>query len=179
MTLAPRERRRRPAGFSPQEAHKPEPLANAPNQLWSWDITKLRGPRQMDILFLYVILDAFCRYVIGWMEAPRESAQLAKKLIEESCEKQNSQPGQLSLHADRGSAMRSKPVALLVAALRVTKTHSRPYTSHDSPYSESQFRTMKFRPSSRTASAASRTAGPFAGSSSPGTTMNIATPESE
>jgi putative transposase len=100
----------------------------------------------VDLLYLYVILDVFSRYVVGWMVAPRESAEPAKKLIEETCEKQNIQPDQLSLHADRGSAMRSKPVALLLADLSVTKTHSRPYTSNDNPYSESQFRTMKYRP---------------------------------
>jgi putative transposase len=125
---------------------KPELLATAPNQLWSWDITKLRGPAKWTYFYLYVILDVFSRYVVGWMVAPRESAELAKKLIEESYEKQNIQPGQLGLHADRGSAMRSKPVALLLADLSVTKTHSRPYTSNDNPYSESQFRTMKYRP---------------------------------
>jgi len=126
--------------------HKPELLATAPNQLWSWDITKLRGPVKWTYFYLYVILDVFSRYVVGWMVAPRESAELAKKLIEETYEKQNVQPGQLGLHADRGSAMRSKPVALLLADLSVTKTHSRPYTSNDNPYSESQFRTMKYRP---------------------------------
>jgi putative transposase len=125
---------------------KPELLATAPNQLWSWDITKLRGPAKWTYFYLYVILDVFSRYVVGWMVAPRESAALASKLIEETCLKQNIQPDQLSLHADRGSAMRSKPVALLLADLSVTKTHSRPYTSNDNPYSESQFRTMKYRP---------------------------------
>jgi putative transposase len=125
---------------------KPELLATAPNQLWSWDITKLRGPVKWTYFYLYVILDVFSRYVVGWMLAPRESAELARKLIEETCEKQNIQPGQLGIHADRGSAMRSKPVALLMADLSVTKTHSRPYTSNDNPYSESQFRTMKYRP---------------------------------
>src|SRR5690349_20331258 len=125
---------------------KPELLATAPNQLWSWDITKLRGPAKWTYFYLYVILDIFSRYVVGWMVAPREGAELARKLIEETCEKQNIQPDQLGLHADRGSAMRSKPVALLLADLSVTKTHSRPYTSNDNPYSESQFRTMKYRP---------------------------------
>lgn len=125
---------------------KPELLATAPNQLWSWDITKLRGPVKWTYFYLYVILDVFSRYVVGWMLAPREGAELARKLIEETCEKQNIQPNQLGLHADRGSAMRSKPVALLLADLSVTKTHSRPYTSNDNPYSESQFRTMKYRP---------------------------------
>jgi putative transposase len=125
---------------------KPELLATAPNQLWSWDITKLRGPVKWTYFYLYVILDVFSRYVVGWMLAPRESAELARKLIEETCQKQNIQPDSLGLHADRGSAMRSKPVALLLADLSVTKTHSRPYTSNDNPYSESQFRTMKYRP---------------------------------
>jgi len=125
---------------------KPELLATAPNQLWSWDITKLRGPVKWTYFYLYVILDVFSRYVVGWMVAPREGAELARKLIEETCEKQNIQPDQLGLHADRGSAMRSKPVALLLADLSVTKTHSRPYTSNDNPYSESQFRTLKYRP---------------------------------
>ena len=125
---------------------KPELLATAPNRLWSWDITKLRGPAKWSYFYLYVILDVFSRYVVGWMVAMRESAGLASKLIEETCVKQNIQPGQLGLHADRGSAMRSKPVAFLLADLSVTKTHSRPYTSSDNPYSESQFRTMKYRP---------------------------------
>jgi putative transposase len=125
---------------------KPELLATAPNQLWSWDITKLRGPAKWTYFYLYVILDVFSRYVVGWMVAPRESAELAKKLIDETCDKQDIQPNQLVIHADRGSAMRSKPVALLLADLSVTKTHSRPYTSNDNPYSESQFRTLKYRP---------------------------------
>jgi putative transposase len=125
---------------------KPELLATAPNQLWSWDITKLRGPVKWTYFYLYVILDVFSRYVVGWMLAPRESAELAKTLIGETCKKQNIQPSQLGIHADRGSSMRSKPVAFLMADLSITKTHSRPYTSNDNPYSESQFRTMKYRP---------------------------------
>jgi transposase InsO family protein len=137
-------------GSSSKRVHpayqKPELLATAPNQLWSWDITKLRGPAKWSYFYLYVILDVFSRYVVGWMVAMREGAGLASKLIEETCEKQNIQPGQLGLHADRGSAMRSKPVAFLLADLSVTKTHTRPYTSNDNPYSESQFRTMKYRP---------------------------------
>ena len=125
---------------------KPELLATAPNQLWSWDITKLLGPAKWTYFYLYAILDVFSRYVVGWMVAMRESAELAKLLIQESCEKQNIQPGQLTLHADRGTSMRSKPVAFLLADLGVTKTHSRPHVSDDNPYSESQFRTMKYRP---------------------------------
>ena len=125
---------------------KPELLATAPNQLWSWDITKLRGPVKWNYFYLYVILDVFSRYAVGWMLALRESAALATTLIEETCTKQIIQPGELTVHADRGSSMRSKPVAFLLADLSITKTHSRPYTSNDNPYSESQFRTMKYRP---------------------------------
>ena len=125
---------------------KPELMATAPNQLWSWDITKLLGPAKWTYFYLYTILDVFSRYVTGWMVAYRESAELAKRLIEESCKKQQIRPGQLTLHADRGTSMRSKPVALLLADLGVTKTHSRPHVSDDNPFSESQFRTMKYRP---------------------------------
>jgi len=125
---------------------KPELLATAPNQLWSWDITKLRGPVKWNYFYLYVILDVFSRYVVGWMIAPREAATLATKLIEETCDKHLILPDQLTIHADRGTSMRSKPVAFLLADLSITKTHSRPYTSNDNPYSESQFRTMKYRP---------------------------------
>ena len=125
---------------------KPELLATAPNQLWSWDITKLLGPAKWTYFYLYVILDLFSRYVTGWMVTLRESAELAKRLIEESCQKQGIRPGQLTLHADRGTSMTSKPVAFLLADLGVTKTHSRPHVSNDNPYSESQFRTLKYRP---------------------------------
>ncbi len=125
---------------------KPELLATAPNQLWSWDITKLLGPVKWTYFYLYVLLDIFSRYVTGWMVAMRESAELAKRLIEATCRKQNIQPGQLTLHADRGSSMSSKPVAFLLADLGVTKTHSRPQVCDDNPYSESQFRTLKYRP---------------------------------
>ena len=125
---------------------KPELLATAPNQLWSWDITKLRGPAKWTYFYLYVILDVFSRYVVGWMVAPRESAELAKQFIEETIGKHQVPAGQLTIHADRGRVMTSKPVAFLMADLGVTKTHSRPYVSDDNPYSESQFRTMKYRP---------------------------------
>ena len=125
---------------------KPELMATAPNQLWSWDISKLLGPVKWTYFYLYVILDVFSRYVTGWMVAYRESAELAKRLIEESCKKQHITPGQLTLHADRGTSMKSKPVALLLADLGVTKTHSRPHVSDDNPFSESQFRTLKYRP---------------------------------
>lgn len=125
---------------------KPELLATQPNQLWSWDITKLLGPAKWTYFYLYVILDVFSRYVVGWMVAPRESAVLAERLIEATCAKQGITPGQLTLHADRGSSMRSKPVALLLADLGVVKTHSRPHVSNDNPYSEAQFKTLKYCP---------------------------------
>lgn len=125
---------------------KPELLATAPNQLWSWDITKLLGPSKWTYYYLYVILDVFSRYVVGWMIAERESAALAEELISQTCLRQGIQRGQLIIHADRGSAMTSKPVALLLADLGVTKTHSRPHVSNDNPYSEAQFKTMKYRP---------------------------------
>jgi putative transposase len=126
--------------------HKPELLATAPNQLWSWDITKLLGPAKWTYFYLYVILDVFSRYVAGWMVAPREGAELAKQFIEGTIYKHQVPAGQLTIHADRGRVMTSKPVAFLMADLGVTKTHSRPYVSDDNPYSESQFRTMKYRP---------------------------------
>ncbi len=111
----------------------PELLATGPNQLWSWDITKLRGPRKWSYFHLYVILDVFSRYVVGWMVANRESAALAEHLIADTCERQKIGTGELTIHADRGSSMRSKPVALLLADLGVTKTHSRPHVSNDNP----------------------------------------------
>lgn len=126
--------------------HKPELLATGPNMLWSWDLTKLRGPVKWTYYYLYTILDVFSRYVVGWMIAERESATLAQQLIGKTCEKQSIQSEQLTVHADRGSSMRSKTIALLLADLGVTKTHSRPYVSNDNPYSESQFKTMKYRP---------------------------------
>lgn len=125
---------------------KPELLATGPNQLWSWDITKLRGPSKHSYYYLYVILDVFSRYVVGWMIAEQESAELAEQLIAETCAKQDIQRDQLTIHADRGSAMTSKSVALLLSDLGVTKTHSRPHVSNDNPYSEAQFKTLKYRP---------------------------------
>lgn len=138
-----KERRRRH-----QQGHyqKPELLATKPNEVWSWDITKLKGPVKWTYFYLYVILDIFSRYVAGWMVAHREQDALAQRLIEQSCLKQNIQPGQLTVHADRGSSMKSKAVAHLLADLGVTKTHSRPHVSNDNPYSESQFKTLKYCP---------------------------------
>jgi len=125
---------------------KPELLATKANQLWSWDITKLLGPAKWTYYYLYTILDVFSRYVVGWMIADGETAGLAEELIAASCIRQGIQPGQLTIHADRGSSMTSKPVALLMADLGVTKTHSRPHVSNDNPYSEAQFKTLKYRP---------------------------------
>ncbi len=124
----------------------PELLSTAPNQLWSWDITKLLGPQKWTYFYLYVILDVYSRYVVGWMLAYRETATLAERLIAETCERQRIQRDQLTIHADRGTSMRSKTVALLLADLGVTKSHSRPHVSNDNPFSESQFKTMKYRP---------------------------------
>lgn len=133
-----------------QRAHpiyeKPELLATRPNEVWSWDITKLKGPVKWTYYQLYVILDIFSRYVVGWMVAERESSELAKRLIRESCLKQEVLSDQLTLHADRGSSMKSKPVAMMLSDLGVTKTHSRPHVSNDNPYSESHFKTLKYRP---------------------------------
>lgn len=125
---------------------RPELLATAPNQLWSWDITKLLGPAKWTYFYLYVLLDVFSRYVVGWLVADRESSTLAKKLIAESCERQGVNRGQLTVHADRGTSMTSKNLALLLADLGITKSHSRPHVSNDNPFSEAQFKTLKYRP---------------------------------
>jgi putative transposase len=125
---------------------KPELLAERPNELWSWDVSKLKGPAKWTWFYLYVILDVFSRYVVAWTVQYRENAQLATALIEHAAEQQQIAPKILTLHADRGGPMRSKPVAFLLADLGVTKTHSRPYTSSDNPYSESNFKTLKYRP---------------------------------
>lgn len=125
---------------------KPELLACRPNEVWSWDITKLKGPAKWTLYYLYVVLDIFSRLVVGWTIAQSEAASLARKLIRETCEKQGIEKGRLTVHADRGSSMKSKPVESLLVDLGVEKTHSRPHTSNDNPYSESQFKTLKYRP---------------------------------
>ena len=125
---------------------KPELLASAPNQVWSWDITKLKGPAKWTCFHLYVILDIFSRCVVGWLIAQRESAELAEQLIADTVLRHEVLPGTLTLHADRGASMRSKPVAALLLDLDIAKSHSRPHVSDDNPYSESQFKTMKYRP---------------------------------
>ena len=125
---------------------KPELLALAPNQVWSWDITKLKGPVKWSCFHLYVIMDIFSRHVVGWLIADRENAQLAEQLIADTVSRHDVEPGMLTLHADRGTSMRSKPVAALLVDLDVAKSHSRPYVSDDNPFSEAQFKTMKYRP---------------------------------
>jgi putative transposase len=121
-------------------------VASGANQVYSWDITKLCGPAKWSYFYLYVIIDIYSRYVVGWMVAIRESAALAEVLIRQTCAKQGIGRDQLSLHADRGSSMTSKPVAFLLADLGVTQSHSRPHVSNDNPFSEAQFKTLKYRP---------------------------------
>jgi putative transposase len=125
---------------------KPELLATRPNQCWSWDVTKLAGPAKWTWFYLYAILDIYSRYAVGWMVAAREAAQLAERLLAETITAQQVEPDQLTIHANRGSSMTSKPVALLLADLGVTRSHSRPKVSNDNPYSESQFKTLKHHP---------------------------------
>jgi putative transposase len=131
---------------SPRHYKKPELLATKPNELWSWDITKLKGPTKWTYYYLYKIIDVYSRNVVGWMVAHRESAELAEGLIADTILKQEIRPGQLTIHADRGSSMTSVTVGQLLADLGVTKTHSRPHVSNDNPYSESGFKTLKYRP---------------------------------
>jgi len=138
-----RERRRQ---ATHPAAKKPELIAEAPNQVWSWDITKLLGPEKWTYYYLYVIIDIYSRYTPGWMLATAENGQLAERFLADTVARQNIEHGQLSIHADRGSPMTAKPVAFLLADLGVTKSHSRPHCSNDNPYSESQFRTLKYRP---------------------------------
>ena len=138
-----RERRRQ----ATHPAHvKPELVAYAPNQIWSWDITKLLGPRKWTYYYLYVVIDIFSRYVPGWLLATCERSELAEDLLGESIRKQQITADRLTIHSDRGPSMASKTVALLLADLGVTKSHSRPHCSNDNPYSEAQFKTLKYRP---------------------------------
>lgn len=131
-----------------QHPHYAEPqlCAVGPNRVWSWDITKLAGPQPRVFYSLYVVLDIFSRYVVGWLLADRESDELARDLLAETCGKYAVQPGQLSVHADRGAPMKSKTVGHLLDDLGVARSHSRPRVSNDNAYSESQFRTLKYRP---------------------------------
>ncbi len=131
---------------APRVYAKPELLATRPNELWSWDITKLKGPAKWTYYYLYKVLDVYSRYVVGWMVAYRESAALAQDLIAETCLKQGIIPGSLTVHADNGSSMKSGTLAQLLTDLGVSKTHSRPHVSNDNPFSESAFKTLKYRP---------------------------------
>ncbi len=135
-----RQQRQRPV------YHKPELLAVGPNQVWSWDITKLRGPAKWTHFALYTVIDIFSRYVVGWMIAEHESAELAKQLIATAAANQHIQPDQLTLHADNGKPMKAKTLALLLSDLGINTSHSRPYVSDDNPFSEAQFKTLKYRP---------------------------------
>jgi len=125
---------------------KPELIATGPNRVWSWDISKLKGPAKWSYFHLYTIIDIYSRYVVGWMVATRESAELAERLLLDTIKKQNIRRDQLTIHSDNGSSMASKPVAFLLADLGVTKSHSRPHTSNDNPFSESHFKILKYRP---------------------------------
>jgi len=145
LDAAQEVRERRAQARHPAYA-KPELVATAPNQIWSWDITKLKGPIPYLYYSLYVILDLFSRYVVGWMVAAHENARLAQRLIEATCVKQGIGPHQLTIHADRGAPMRSKLVAELFSDLSIGASHSRPRVSNDNPFSEAQFRTFKYRP---------------------------------
>jgi putative transposase len=136
-----KERRRQ---VEHRQYQKPELPATAPNQVWSWDITKLKGPAKWTYYYLYVIIDIFSRHVVGWMIANREQAGLAKQLIEQTCLKQNIEQDQLVIHSDRGPSMASKTVALLLSDLGITKSLNRPYVSNDNPFSEAHFKTLKY-----------------------------------
>jgi putative transposase len=125
---------------------KPQLVATGPNQLWSWDITKLKSLTKWSYYYLYVILDVFSRFVVGWLIAEQERADLAQQLIATTCRREGISPDQLTLHSDRGPSMRSKTVAQLLVDLGVTKSHTRPYTPNDNPYSEAHFKTLKYRP---------------------------------
>ena len=153
---------------------KPELVATAPNQTWSWDITKLLGPTKWTYFYLYVVLDIFSRYAVGWMVADRENSALAGRLIEETCHKQGVQPQVLTLHSDRGAPMTSKCTAQLLADLGVTRSLSRPQVSDDNPFSEAQFKTLKYHPGFPGRFHDITAAIAFAERSSLGTTPNIA-----
>jgi putative transposase len=157
---------------------KPELLATGPNEVWSWDITKLKGPVKWTYFYLYVILDIFSRYVVGWMVATRETASLSKPFIEETYRKQDIRPGQLILHSDRGSPMKAKTTALMLADLGIGKSHSRPHVSNDNPFSESQFKTLKYNPQFPERFGSSWMPGPFADHFFNGTTWSSVTPGS-
>lgn len=152
---------------------KPELLAEVPNEVWSWDITWLRGARKLEKYPLYTVLDIFSRYVVGWMIAEAESSDLVKQLIAETARKQGIQPDQLTLHADNGSPMTGKPLSQLIVDLGITKSPSHPHTSDDNSFSEAQFKTLKYRPDYPDRFASIEAARTGQEAFSPGTTMNI------
>ena len=168
--------RRRHAVHPPKV--KPELVAHGANQCWSWDITKLHGPAKWTYYYLYSIIDIYSRYTVGWMVATKESKELAERLLADTIAKQNIDRDQLTIHADRGSSMASKPVAFLLADLGVTKSHSRPHCSNDNPFSESQFKTLKYRPDFPATFGSLQDARSFCASSTAGTTRTTATPGS-
>jgi len=140
------ETQERRAQRNHRDAIKPELIATCPNEVWSWDITKLRSYQKWVYFYLYVVIDIYSRYVVGWMIADHESKELAKELIEKTALKHGIQPAQLTLHSDNGPSMTSQTISQLLDNLGITKTHNRPYTSNDNPFSESQFKTMKYCP---------------------------------
>ena len=125
---------------------KPELLATGPNQVWSWDITRLRGPAKWNYYYLYAMLDIYSRYTVGWMVAAAENADLAKRFLQDTVQKYRLDPQQLTIHSDRGAPMKAQCVAQMLANLGVSKSHSRPHVSDDNPFSEAQFKTLKYRP---------------------------------
>lgn len=154
---------------------KPELLATAPNQVWSWDITKLKGPAKWTYYYLYVILDIFSRHAVGWMVARRESAELAKDLIGETCMRQGIEEDQLIIHSDRGSAMTSKTVALLMSDLGVIKSLNRPHVSNDNPFQKVNSRRLSINRHFQNVSEVSKMRGHTASDFSNGTTKNTTT----
>lgn len=125
---------------------RPELEASGPNQVWSWDITYLKAQIRGQFYYLYVVIDIYSRLVVGWLLAERECEELARRLLEQSYRKQGVQPGQLSVHADRGAPMKSKSVKELLSDLDVRPSYSRPRVSNDNPFSEAGFKTMKYSP---------------------------------
>ncbi len=174
LAIAGENRERRRQRTHPARK-KPELIATAPNQVWSWDITKLQGPQRGIFYQLYVIIDIFSRYVVGWTLAASETGELAKQFIDDTLAHHGIEPGQLALHADRGTSMTSKPVAQLLIDLGVDRSHSRPHVSNDNPYSEANFKTLKYCPAFPGRSAPSKTPAPSARCSSITTTTYIVT----
>jgi putative transposase len=145
LAIAGENRERRRQRTHPARK-RPELIAHRPNQVWSWDITKLQGPERGVYYELFVIIDIFSRYVVGWMVSPAETGELAEAFIADTLARHGIDPDQLTLHADRGTSMTSKPVAQLLVDLGVARSHSRPHVSNDNPYSEANFKTLKYCP---------------------------------